>query len=557
MQPQRNLHPNVPNNRQERRRIAKEVRGRSGGPARRTENIGAMVQVAEGLRVSGRYEEAENLWHRILTDFPDQPQPYIGLGALLSHLQRHTEAYSLYKKAVTIAPNEFVAWLQFGHCLHSLKQNEAAIIALKKAVALQPNRVDSYCDLALTFSENGQPEEALACYEQAVQLKADCSRVILGKGIQLQALGRFDEARACLLETIDLDPHNALAHFRLALMDHSAEQAEQLLQRLATLQTSSKLSKADRITAWFSSADILHAQKNYDRAFEHYATANNLLKEDYAYDRGPLQQKVDLAIEHFTPEAFETHKAAGSPSQSPVFIVGMPRSGTTLVEAIIASHSDVLAGGEDHKMAEIYRSLEEADGPLDFPRDITQIKSAHLLPFGTQYLSHMARLHSGAQRTTNKLPFNFLHLGLIAVLFPNATVINCVRDPVDTCLSCYFQHFKAFLPLNFTNDLNDLGFVYSQYRRLMAHWHQVLPVKILDVKYEDMISSQEEVSRAIVAHTGLAWDDVCLQFHEQDRAINTASHAQVRKPIYASSVEKWRKYEAHVGTLMDALCEAS
>ena len=516
-----------------------------------------MVQVAEGLRVSGRYEEAENLWHRILADFPDQPQPYVGLGALLSHLGRHAEAYTLYKKAVTIAPNEFMAWLQFGHCLRSLKQNEAAIIALKKAVALQPNRVDSYCDLALAFSGNGQPEEALACYNQAIQLKPDCSQGLLGKGIQLQALGRFEEARNCLLETIDLDPNNALAHFRLASMDHSADQAEQLLQRLATLQASSGLSKANRITAWFSSADILHAQKHYDRAFEHYATANNLLKEDYEYDKGPLQQKIDVAIEHFTPEVFEMHKAAGSPSQSPVFIVGMPRSGTTLVEAIIASHPEVLAGGEDHKMTEIYQSLEEADGPLDFPRDIEQIKPAHLLPFGTQYLSHMARLHSGAQRTTDKLPFNFLHLGLIAILFPNATIINCVRDPIDTCLSCYFQHFNAFRTLNFTNDLNDLGFVYLQYRRLMAHWHQVLPVKILDVKYEDLVSSQEEVSRAIVAHTGLEWDDACLRFHEQERAINTASRAQVRKPIYTSSIEKWRKYESHLGPLVDALGEAS
>ncbi len=557
MQPQRNVHPNTQNSRQARRRIAKEARSRKGGSDLRTENVGAMVQVAEGLRLSGRYEEAENLWQRIMADFPDQPQPYVGLGALLSQLDRHAEAYNLYKKAVTIAPNEFVAWLQFGHCLQSLHQTEAAIIAFKKAIALQPNRVDSHCDLALAFSTNGQPDEALACYDKAIQLKPAYAQAYLGRGIQLQTLGRFDEARACLLKAIELDPNDALAHFRLASMDHSPEEASELLKRLGTLQTSGKLPKADRITAWFSSAGVLHAQEDHDGAFQHYATGNNILREDYKYDRAPLQQRVDRSIECFTPDVFETHKSAGSPSCSPIFIVGMPRSGSTLVETIIASHPDVHAGGEDHKMGEIAESLEQASGALEFPRDIEQIKPAHLLPFGTQYLSHMARLHSGAKRTTDKLLFNFLHLGVIAILFPKATIINCVRDPVDTCLSCYFQLFNAFQDLSFTNDLSDLGFAYAQYRRLMAHWHKVLTVKILDVKYEDLIASQEEVSRAMIAHTGLEWHDACLHFHQQERTVNTASHAQVRKPIYKSSIEKWRKYEAHLGPLHEALGKMS
>jgi tetratricopeptide (TPR) repeat protein len=549
---QRSNQVTTESGRQARRRIAKATR-KNKVPLSRTENIGAMVQVAEGMRLSGRFEEAENLWRQLLVDFPDQPQPYVGLGVLLSQLHRDAEAYELHKNAVTIAPNEFVAWRQFGLCLYNLRQFEAAVIAFKKAVALKPTSPDCYHDLGRALFIDERPDEALAAFDTAIELRPDYALAYLGKGVQYQTLGRIDEAKEYLNKTIELDPQCVVAHFRLASMRQSPEEADQLLQRLIELSKSAKLSKVDRAATWFSSASILERQKDFDGAFEHYTVANGILHEDHVFDQERFEVHTDETIAGFPREVFDSHKSAGSPIPSPIFIVGMPRSGTTLVEAIISSHPDVSAGGEERKMGDITDALCVNSGALQYPLNFPDMKPAHLLPFGTQYLSHMARLHPGAKRTTDKLPFNYLHLGIIAVLFPNATIIHCRRNPLDTCLSCYFQYFNEAEVLSFTNNLADLGFVYAQYERLMAHWHDVLPVKILDVQYEELTSSQEAVSRELVAHAGLEWDDTCLRFHEQDRPVNTASHDQVRQPIYTSSVEKWRNYEAHLGPLQVSL----
>ena len=557
MLPQRNEQNTAPNSRQTRRRLAKQARKQKGVQTARAKNIGAMVQVAEGLRLAGRYDEAENMWRQMRQDFPDQAQPYIGLGIMMSLRARHGEAYSLYKKAVTIAPGEFLAWRHFGLCLYQLRQYEASAIAFKKAIALQPNRADSYYDLACTLYHDEQADEALAAYGKAIELKPDFAEAHLGKGIQLQTLGRFEEAKECFYRAIELNPENTVAHFRLASMDQSVEEGDRLLARLTKLSQSSKLHNAEKAAAWFSSGDILHRRKEHDRAFEHYAAGNGLLKQENTFNRSAFTTHVDDKIAGFTPEVFEIHRDAGSPSRSPIFIVGMPRSGTTLVEAIISSHPDVAGGGEQRKMAEIADALINTEGALNYPRDLADINPAHLLPFGTQYLSHMARLFPGAKKTTDKLPFNCLHLGLIAILFPNVSIIHCRRDPIDTCLSCYFQYFGESQVLSFTHDLEDLGFVYSEYERLMDHWHAVLPIRIFDVQYEELIASQEEVSRQMIDHVGLEWHEACLSFHQQERTITTASHTQVRQPIYRSSVEKWRKYESHLKPLQQALKQAS
>ncbi len=552
MQPRRRSLANIQPIQAISSRATKDPHRHKATEGSRKENIGAMVQVADGLRLSGRYEEAENMWRQLLADFPDQPQPYVGLGVLLSDLERHTEAYDFYKKAVTIAPGEFVAWRQFGHCLYNLRQYEPASTAFKKSIALKPTRADTYHDLGRVFFTNAQPEEALACFDKAIELKADYAPAWLGKGEQLQVLGREIEAKECFHKAIKIEPDGALPHFRLASMDQSAEEAGDLLRRLEMLSKSSTLPRSERVAAHFSSANILHAQEDYATAFEHYRAGNEALKADFQFDRVQFQERIDHSIEGFAPQAFETHRTAGSPSQSPIFIVGMPCSGISAVEAIISSHPEVHAGGEERKMADITDALELPGGALSYPRDIAEINPAHLLPFGTQYLSHMARLHSGAKRFTDKLPFNCLHLGLIAILFPNSTIIHCTRDPIETCLSCYFQNFEGSHSLSFTNSLSDLGAVHSDYQRMMEHWRKVLPIEIFDVKYEDLIGRQEEVSRAMLAHARLEWDYVCLSSHEQTRAESGAS-PKAGKMLHPLSAEKWPHYERHLAPLQETL----
>jgi len=521
-------------------------------------DIAAQVQTAETMRESGRLDEAEKIWRQLLAQFPNLPQPYVGLAALLDQRGKSRDAYELHKKAVGLAPKEIVVWRQLGFCLTNLRQYEAAAMAFRQALDLEPSNTDVLMDLGRALLHMENSDGALAVFDEVLALNPSHAAAYLAKGVQLQTLGEFEEAKACFRKALDIDPNMAIAHFRLASMDQSPDEAEQTLDRLNSIAASSQVRLVDRASALFSAATVLQKQNKYDDAFAQYSRANSILSDEFPFDRDAFAQRIDNTIEGFSPGAFAALKDAGSSTDRPVFIIGMPRSGTTLVETIISSHRHLAAGGEDKKMAELADSMsQDRHGKLRYPRDVGKIDPANMAPFASLYMSHMVRMHPEVPRTTDKFPFNFLHLGLIAVLFPNASIVHCRRDPMDTCLSCFFQYFGELQGLSFTNNLEDLGFCYSEYERLMAHWHQVLPVPILDISYEELVASQEMISRQMIAHIGEEWDEACLQFHEQDRNVNTASHFQVRQPIYKSSVEKWRQYERHLGPLQDALKKAS
>lgn len=539
------------NNRRTRRLEAKRARKQGTG------NVVLRVQKAQDLRKAGRLEEAERLWRQLLQEFPDQPQPYVGLALLLEQQDRDLDAYELYKKAVEFAPGEPTVWRQFGLCLMKQRQYEAATIALQKSVAIDPENTETLMDLGMALYHCENSDAALMVFDKVLELNPDHAGGYLHKGIQMQTLGDFVAAKVCLRKTLDLDPNMAVAYFRLASMDQSVEESNWMLERLYAIAGSSSFSIENRASALFSAAVVLQKQNKHDDAFVQFANANALMRTEFPFDRDRLTRRVDETIEAFSPETFEALKAAGSRDARPVFIIGMPRSGTTLVETIISSHPNLCAGGEETKIAMLADTLTQSrDSKLVYPRDIASVDPAGLAPIGELYTSHMARLYPDAPRTTDKYPFNFLHLGLIAVLFPNASIVHCRRDPTDTCLSCFFQMFGEYKGLSFTNDLTDLGFYYREYERFMAHWRRVLPMPIYEVRYEDLVASQEEISRQLIAHIGEDWDDACLKFHEQERTVNTASQYQVRQPIYKSSVEKWRKYERHLKPLQDALKQA-
>lgn len=520
---------------------------RRGQPAlsKRTENLGAMVQVAERIRHAGRLDEAENLWQQLLEKFPGDPQPYVGYANLLSQLQRHGEAYDLCKKVAAIAPHDYKVWRQFARCLVNLAQFEPAAVAFRKAIALQPAHVETLCEFAHALCGAGQTDNALRVFDQAIETKPGHARSHLGKGIQLQSLGRLDEARICFLRTIELEPECVSAHLNLSLIEQTPAQADFLLTQLEPIKSLAKLPSRSQATAWFASANILRRQAKHDDAFMHYTKANDFLKGEDKYDREAYTAWIDDAIEAYTPDRFDGLRDAGSTSQSPIFIVGMPNSGTSLVEAIIASHPDVKAGGAEPKLSEIAVALGQSENGQRYPQTIADIKSAHLMPYGTQYLSHMARLHPGVCKRTDALPFNFLHLGLAGILFPRATIVHCVRDPLDTCLSSYFQCPREDTDPGFTSSLEDLGYVYAQYQRLMIHWSKVLPISIVEIRYEDLLGAKEDVGRTVLSHVGLASDDTYFD-----------TGGQKQDPLGGSAEECWRAYEHHLATLRSALGQA-
>jgi hypothetical protein len=297
---------------------------------------------------------------------------------------------------------------------------------------------------------------------------------------------------------------------------------------------------------------MLDDADRFDEAFARYAQANNLFREWRAqagerFDHDALRCRIETAVETFTPDFFSRKRGWGNNSELPVFIVGMPRSGTTLVEQICASHPAVFGAGELPDITRLWVALARGGAA---PADGWQ--RHRIAQAADAYLEHLRLLGPSAMRVTDKMPGNVYHLGLIAVLFPRARIILCRRDPRDTCLSCYFQWFPSSRLL-YTYNLADCARQYLQTERLVAHWRNVLPLPMLEMQYEELVADQETQSRRLIDFLGLPWDPACLEFHKTRRTVTTASVWQVRQPMYSRSVGRWRNYEKHLRPLLDVL----
>jgi len=294
----------------------------------------------------------------------------------------------------------------------------------------------------------------------------------------------------------------------------------------------------------------------FEEAFRHCDQGNaykgQLLRlQGNTFQSGAHGNFVDRLIATFGTDYFQRVQGFGSGRPLPVFIVGMPRSGTSLVEQILASHPAVVGAGEIRNLKQLVAELPtELGSPADYPECLAGLDRPVSRRLAERYLQGLRSLGKGKPRVTDKVPMNFHQLGLIATLWPRATIIHCRRDPRDVCWSCYFQNFRE---VYFACDLRKLGAYYRQYERLMAHWRKVLPVRILDVCYEELVENLEQLSRDLVAFCGLPWDDACLRFHQTRRIVRTSSNLQVRRPVYKSSVGYWKNYETYLGPLLEAL----
>jgi Sulfotransferase family len=291
--------------------------------------------------------------------------------------------------------------------------------------------------------------------------------------------------------------------------------------------------------------------KDYTRSFKHLLAANAAKRGAIAYDERATFALFDRIERVFSPELLNSRAGGGEPSDRPIFVLGMPRSGTTLDEQVLASHPAVHGAGELTTFREALRAVSPPN--TAYPDVVPFLDQAAFGCIGAEYIKRLTALAAEAEHVTDKMPSNFLYAGLIHLALPNAVIIHAMRNPIDTCISCFSKLFKPG-EQHFTYDLGEIGRYHLGYQRLMAHWRRVLPPgRILDVHYEDMVSDLEGQARRILAHCGLPWDERCLSFHETDRPVRTASAMQVRQPIYTSAVERWRVYEEFLGPLLSAL----
>jgi tetratricopeptide (TPR) repeat protein len=525
-----------------RRQIPAPDRNLEGTPTNPPDKAKAQLLFHRGNKsfTQGAHAEAAALYEAAVELDPSLAEALNNLGSALSHLGRYEEAEGCYREAMAIKPNFSDPHSNLGVLLRQKSYLADSEVCLRRALKLRPNDLDARINLGLTLVFLGRLRDARACFAKVLKTASRNVHALHGMGQIATVEGRFEEAESTFRRIIELDPKMPNAWAALAVT-RKMTNADGEWFKGAEEVAASGVHPLEEANLRFAMGKYCDDINDFACAFQNFKRGNELLKaaaEDY--DRKQRSSRIDDLIRTYTREALSKIDGAGSASAKPVFVVGMPRSGTSLAEQIIASHPAAYGAGElQFWDALIFKEAEMTQGILSRP---TRHKVAQ------ECLRILEGRSANAARIVDKTPANADLLGIIYSVFPNARVIYMQRDPIDTCLSCYFQQFLT--GLNFTFDLSDLVHYYREHQRIMAHWRAVLPAGfILDVPYEDLVADQETWSRKMLEFMGLEWDPQCLEFHTNKRQVVTASAWQVRQKIYKSSVARWRNYEKFIGPL--------
>ena len=542
------------------------------------DNAQALNNLANTCKRLGRPEEAERLWMRAIGLQPNYAEVYSNLSNLLVERSKFDRARELARQAIDLNPRladayinlaavevaehrfkEALRWLRalldfapdhvggliaLAFALRQCEEPGAALEAAQRAVALSPESAEAANALGGALQACDQPMAAVAAFTRAAGLPGVTRAQSLGNIASLNMeIGRKDEAQAQYEALVAEYPLSASGWFNVASL-RRVKPGDVVIERLRAVLQAGDLSDSDRMLLHFGLGKALGDVGDSVGAFHHFDIGNRLKRQTISYDAEGVSQWMREIAVRFSAESLKGK--GGSMSSLPIFVLGMPRSGTTLVEQILASHSAIHGAGE----LRFIQQMVEAVGA--FPQDLAGLTAAQRTRFGEDYVARLAKLSHGHAHVVDKMPANFLYAGLIAQVLPGARIIHCRRDPVDTCLSCYSNLFAG--EQAFTYDQVELGRFHRDYQELMAHWRAVLPAThFLEVDYEAVVEDLEGQARRMLAFLGLPWDPACLEFHRTERPVRTASVNQVREPIYRSSAGKWRQHAAQLQPLLGAL----
>ncbi len=499
---------------------------------------------------TGQAEAAEKHQRQALSLKPDYADALAGLGAVQFFNGEIENAANSYQQALHKQPNNVDILCGYANTLSTLGQHEQAMKHIKRALDIEPNNAGTCIAKGSIHVSLGQMDDALACCDQALQITPQHEKAISLMASIYEKKGDSERAYHYLKPllqkehpVIEVILSFASISKSLNLVDEAITRIEQLLQN-----SSKKIQATDSKHLHFALGKAYDCQKNYDHAYKNFHTANKLKRA--VFDIKEFKKHIDKQIKVFSADYSSRLPKTSIRSDRPIFIVGMPRSGTSLVEQILASHPLISGAGELPDINNLAHSMPSTSGAnRQYPECIEQTDSQQLDRMAQTYLDSLSKVNSDARHVTDKMPGNFIHLGLIQLLFPDAHIIHCIRNPLDNCLSCYFQDFSQDHPWIY--NLQDCGRVYLENTRMMQHWKNVLDIPILDIRYEELVENQEAVSRQMIAFCNLDWDDACLQFHKNNRLIWTASYDQVRKPMYKKSVARWKNYEKYIEPLIE------
>lgn len=494
------------------------------------------------LRDLKRLSEAEAAYRRALALKPDDTATLNNLALALIDLDRLDEALAVLAQSLALDPDNCPAHIHRAGILLERRKNGEARESLERALALAPDDPDVIHLMGRVLLAEGRAEQALAHLNRALALRPASVETHSLKGNALREIGRIGEAIAAYEQALALDPRSTAALLNLASTIELTPETLHFKMMEEMAARTDGMSDGERLNLHFALGKAYGDVGRHGEAFDHLLKGNALRRQKITYDETAALAHFDAIRAVFTPALMRQKTGGGDPSPVPVFILGMPRSGSTLTEQILGSHPEVFAAGELPDLHAVLRSVKGPDGKrARYPAFVPRMAGDQLRRLGEAYLRRVTKLAPHAHRITDKMPSNFLDVGLIHLMLPNARIIHTRRDPVDTCLSCFSKLFAG--ELSYTYDLGELGRYYRAYEGLMAHWRAVLPAGVmLEVQYEEVIADLETQARRIVAHAGLEWSDACLAFYQNKRPVKTASVAQVRRPIYKSAVGRWHPY---------------
>jgi tetratricopeptide (TPR) repeat protein len=501
----------------------------------------------------GDVDAAVGLLRKACYQKPNNPDAQNSLGTALQALKRPERAIEHHRKALAIKPQFPEALLSLGFALQTLNRPDEAISHYRQALALRPDYAEAHHNLGTALQTRNLPAEAIPHYQKALAIKPDLAEAYHDLGIALQVVGRIEEASNAFERAIERAPGNARFYRSLTGCKRIAAGDPCLAGMQALADEMASLSEEERIDLHFALGTAFAELGLAERSFPHLLKGNALKRRQIVHDEPAVLRSFERIRAAYTERVMRDKEGLGDPATVPVFVLGMPRSGSTLVEQILASHPKIFGAGELSEFEDASAGLGGANGaPISSLEEISSLTGDQLRRLGASYVESVRALAPAAERIVDKMPGNFRLAGLIHLALPNARIIHTMRDPIDTCLSCFSKLFAGDQP--YCYDLGELGRYYRAYEALMQHWREVLPEGVmLDVQYEAVVADIEREARRIIAHCGLEWDGACLSFYKTRRIIRTASAAQARRPIYNSSVGRWRPYSGMIGPLFEAL----
>ena len=528
--------------------------------SRRRDPIRAGIAEAKEFERNGNLDTAEKIYRKILMRDPESVEVLASIGALALTKQQYIDAEIFLQRAVERAPDFARAWADLVSVYMAMEKFDQAAISAESLLRLDPHGPMSHLMLANAYAMSGRHEDALAEYKIVVEKLPGHPSALSGIGHMLKTIGRQPESIAAYKECIRMNPQHTEAWWGLANMKTHQFGEDEIQEMLDLLQKGE--AKAEPTSRWLTSTPEVNLcnalgmacekSGDYERAFDYFERGNKVRRLDESYDPVHTEHLHDRIIDVFSRNLLDEKSGIGDNNADAIFIVGLPRTGSTLIEQILASHSHV---DGTHELPELGRISQRLPviyyDRSHYPENVLDLEDCAIAAIGKEYIERTQKYRSGAAFFTDKNPNNFIHVGLLHLILPSAKIIDARRHPLDTCLGCYKQLFAWGQSHSY--DMEELGEYYLQYQRLMDHWDAVLPGKVLHVHYEDVIEDLELQVRRILEHCGLPWDENCLRFYETKRHVRTASSEQVRQPIYRSSINLWRHYEAQLADLIDVL----